>query len=537
MLAHLRRWGTSVLIITALAACGGGGGGDTSTAAPAPAPAPAPSPPVPPVASDPYVIPAGLWAPAPALLPASGNYIITESDDKEFIGQGIDYTYTNQNALLAVTVSGTTIKLDVKGNERWSGVIALPNTLTSLRTGYFGRVSRISNDPANGVLDWGGEGRGCNTLTGWVLIDKVTIANNVVTELDLSFEQRCGIATEATRARVHWTLANANAVVPASPSPIPPALWRADPAAIPATGSYVFVSGAPDAGGVPRDRLYTRSNANLWISGFGGRATLTVDGDQDWRGEFVTMDAVKQLQVGYYPNLRNFPLHNPLFGGLSWNGDGRICFGSAGWFIVDAVTYTGNDITALDLRFEQACSGGVSTIRGQMRWRAGEVATIVGPVNPAPAGLWALPASVVKPSGSYAYISSETGVSIPRFSKLLPLTTLNYYADTIPVATLDMNVDGYRLVFRGIQGLPQLVPGYYADLKDMANLNPTRGGLEINANGAFCSRSLGWVLVEQSTYDASGMTSVDLRFETTCEGSRDVMHGVIHWVKPVATPP
>lgn len=214
----------------------------------------------------PYAIPAAIWRPATALLPAAGNYIYTESDKDDWIGGGQSYTYTDTNALLTVTASGIGVKLDVKAVERWSGVIALPNTLPALQVGYFKDVTHVSNNLAGGVLDWGGEGRGCGNVKGWVVIDKVTIANKIVTELDLRFEQRCGISAAATRAYVHWTLANANALLPASPSPIPPGAWRADPSVVPESGTYVHLSGVQDANNSLRDRLYTRSNAVMWLS-------------------------------------------------------------------------------------------------------------------------------------------------------------------------------------------------------------------------------------------------------------------------------
>lgn len=508
---------------TLLAACGGGG--------PSPATAPVTAPVTP---STPYAIPAGVWRPASSVLPATGNYIYTESDATDYIGAGHSYTYTDQNSLLSVTASGIGIKLSVKGAQRWSGEIAVPNTLPGLQTGYFKDVTRPGNDPAKGALDWGGEGRGCNRLTGWVVIDKVTIANNIVTELDLSFEQHCEGQAPATRARVHWTLANANAVVPASPSPIPPTLWRADPALLPASDSYVYLSGVQDANGAWHDRLYTRSNANIGMDSFEGHARLIINGDQTWSADFATMEAVKRIQVGYYPNMTYYPLNNPLFGGLRWNGENRNCFGMTGWFVVDAVTYAGDQISELDLRFEQACAGATTTLHGQIRWRAGETPVVVGPAFPVPTGLWAPPSNFVAPAGNYVYLSSETAVSVAPFNTVLPLTDLNYVSENTipPSAWVSIAVNGYQARFVGIQGLAQLVPGYYAGLKDFPNMNRTKGGFELTGNGTTCFRSLGWVVVEHAAYAQGELTALDLRFETTCEGSRDIMHGVIHWLKP-----
>ena len=42
-----------------------------------------------------------------------------------------------------------------------------------------------------GGLNWSGDGRGCNRLTGWFVIDRVTYSDSTLTAIDLRFEQRC----------------------------------------------------------------------------------------------------------------------------------------------------------------------------------------------------------------------------------------------------------------------------------------------------------------------------------------------------------
>ena len=39
-----------------------------------------------------------------------------------------------------------------------------------------------------------------------------------------------------------------------------------------------------------------------------------------------------------------------------------------GWFVVDAVTYVGDTLTAIDLRFEQHCEGHAPALRGEIHW-------------------------------------------------------------------------------------------------------------------------------------------------------------------------
>jgi hypothetical protein len=465
-------------------------------------------------------------------LPASGNFIYTESDEDDWIGQGKRYTYTELNSLLTVTASGSTIKLAANAVERWSGVISVPNTLGGLRTGLFTEVKGVGRDPAKGELDWGGEARGCGNLSGWVSIDKLTMSGDVLTEVDLRFEQRCtGITTGATRARVHWTLANVNAIPPASPSPIPPGLWRADPTAVPAAGSYVYLSGAADAKGIVQDRLYTRSNAVLWMSNYAGTINLDVEGDQDWRGDFATMDALRQLKVGYYPNMTSFHRRNPLFGGLSWSGEATSC-GTSGWFVVDSVEYTGTELTALDLRFEQECARGAGPVHGQIRWRAGETPIIAGPASTPPANLWKPPASFQAPAGNYAYLFSDTGNYQARFDKTVPIDSLYHFPPGYSDGLVTVRAGGHHILFRAMEGMRKLVPGYYAGLR-YRNSNPTIGSFNMDPDPG-CLEEESWVVVEQASYVQDELVALDLRFESLCLPQQDKTNGFIHWVKPAA---
>ncbi len=77
---------------------------------------------------------------------------------------------------------------------------------------------------------------------------------------------------------------------------------------------------------------------------------------------------MSQFQPGYYGNLERYPFNNPVRGGLDWAGQGRGCSALTGWFTVDAVTYSGSTLTAIDLRFEQHCEGASPALHGQIHW-------------------------------------------------------------------------------------------------------------------------------------------------------------------------
>jgi hypothetical protein len=66
------------------------------------------------------------------------------------------------------------------------------NSLTRLQVGYYDDLRRYPfHNPTKGGLNWSGEGRGCNTLTGWFAIDAVTYENGQLTAIELRFEQHC----------------------------------------------------------------------------------------------------------------------------------------------------------------------------------------------------------------------------------------------------------------------------------------------------------------------------------------------------------
>ena len=79
------------------------------------------------------------------------------------------------------------------------------------------------------------------------------------------------------------------------------------------------------------------------------------------------MSSIPRLQPGYYPNVKGFPA-NPARGMFQLSGPNRGCNDSLSWFVVDSVTYQGEEMTSIDMRFEHACVGGNGAARGRIRW-------------------------------------------------------------------------------------------------------------------------------------------------------------------------
>ena len=81
------------------------------------------------------------------------------------------------------------------------------NSVSSLVAGYYGNVQRYPfHNPAKGGLSWSGQGRGCNTLTGWFMVDKARYELGTLVELELRFEQRCDNMAPL-RGKMRWSAA------------------------------------------------------------------------------------------------------------------------------------------------------------------------------------------------------------------------------------------------------------------------------------------------------------------------------------------
>ena len=298
------------------------------------------------------------------------NSIRLQSDVNDYIGAGRSYQYSRSNAQLTVTATSGLLTVRVDGDENWSGEFQVPRTLMQFQPGTYANLSRYPfHDPAVGGLNWSGEGRGCNTLRGSFTVSRAIYANGVLEAIDLAFEQFCEGGAAALRGQIHWTSAD-NASPPGPVNPQPAGLWEPAPGATPATGSYVHLrSDSGDYIGGGGTYTYTRPDALLDVTATSGLLHVSVTGSQDWSGDFQAMLSIAQLQPGYYGDLLRYPFHNPAKGGLSWSGEGRGCNTLRGWFVVDSISYSNGELTAVELRFEQRCEGGSAALHGKISWK------------------------------------------------------------------------------------------------------------------------------------------------------------------------
>jgi hypothetical protein len=286
------------------------------------------------------------------------------SDRGDYVGAGRTYSYTQADAIISVHAEGGLLKVEVIGDEQWSGIFRLPGENSRLQTGAYANLQRYSLHDDVGGLDWNGDGRGCASLLGSFAIDTVVNhARDLAPDVQ-HLEQQCNRAAPALRGSVHWRFDDPT-TPPGPATPMPSGLWG--PAFTPGSDNYVYLMSDP-GDYIGQGGSYTYGLDQFVVLEGGGGVTIEVNGSQWWSGEFQAMIGVPQLRAGYYGDLRRFPFHNPAKGGLDWSGEGRGCNELVGWFAVDYVAYADGFLTALELRFEQRCEGADPSLRGAIRW-------------------------------------------------------------------------------------------------------------------------------------------------------------------------
>lgn len=147
--------------------------------------------------------PPGLWTPPADFVAPNENYVYLEGDQGDYILGPRTLLLTANNA--KITLSNTMMNAFRIDTGVWTGDFITMNTLTQVQPGYYGNVMRTTSyNPTRGGLDWNGDGRGCNALEGWFVVDRVTYSSNKITAIDLRFEQHCEGRPAALHGKVHW---------------------------------------------------------------------------------------------------------------------------------------------------------------------------------------------------------------------------------------------------------------------------------------------------------------------------------------------
>ncbi len=333
--------------------------------------------------------PALFWRPAPGVTPSAGNYLYMESDRSDFVGWQGTYLFTPLDSLFSLTSDGLGVRLDVRGDQLWSGNFIAMSGLKQIQAGYYGGQENSEYyNPIRGMFSFGGDGRGCNTATSGVVVDKATYEGTRLVELHMRFEQHCENEPGALRGEIRWSASDVR--VPQGPAAIPATLWRAPAGALPAAGTYLYVhseAGAAMGNGkvglmtAQDSKIFGDTSAQLSPEAYFG---LNVESPTlgRWRAELQAMVGLKQFQVGFYNWTMRFPFQNRAFGGLSWIVNSSGCNSSIGWFAIDKATYVGDTLTAIHARFEHYCETETLASHGEFNWEATPAAIMAARMQP-----------------------------------------------------------------------------------------------------------------------------------------------------------
>jgi hypothetical protein len=210
-----------------------------------------------------------------------------------------------------------------------------------------------------------------------------------------------------------------------------------------------------------------------------------------------------------------------------------------GRFIVDSVAYSGGLISQVTLRFEQSCETTGPAMHGYLRWSRSDATQPPAPGDPSQF-TWSPPAGAVPATGNYLYVQSSSGdyigqgktfVDAPPAYAFAPSGTASFV--TVHVSNPADSGDYWYLNLAARYNQTGLTTGYYPNVEPADGIyNPATGGMSFWGSGRGCNTSLGSFAVDQISYDAQGLASIQVRFVQNCEVNGTPLYGALRWTRP-----
>jgi hypothetical protein len=479
----------------------------------------------------------GSWQSPAGVTPSTGSYVYLTSAPGDSVGNGLTALYTPLDAVITASEAGGLLTINIGGIRIWNGIFSAPAGQATVQSGTYAGLQRYLNAALpSGAMSWS-SAEGCGTLRGWTEIDGITYAGSALGSVDLRFEQACDQSPGTLKGKVHWTAADVR--TPTGPVDPPPSiLWQAPAGSLPASGNYTYIQAdRSDNVGLGIVAAYTQANSQLNVSAAGGGIDVIINGDTKWNTHFQPMAGTTHVQLGYYGGLNranfDFPV-NPAKGGIDVSSGGFGCNTASGGFVVDSISYAGDQLSSLDLRFEHHCEATAEAVRGVVHWTPNDPTIPPGPVTPAPSSLWRPAAGATPSTGTFVYLESENGDLLGNGITTLDVAPPAVINVTAAGAALSLTLSGSRQAsanFVGMSSITQLQAGYYADLQEYPVNNPARGGISWTINGTGCNSATGWLTIDSVAYTGSSLNEIDLRFEMYCDESTAPLRGRVRWQK------
>lgn len=310
------------------------------------------------------VAPKHLWTLAPGLAPATGNFVVLQSDPGMWIAAGGVQVNAEPAAVMAVNASRGKLSVDVTGYEQWGVDFEAMHSLDKLQAGYYGNLGRFPfHNLAKGGLNAFAGGRGCEASNGWMMIDHVAYSGASLDAIELRFAQQCADGSPPLFGSVRWHAADGGVQVPGRAETLADT-WQTTGEVARIAGNYVYIETTAEAlAGETLATLYPADSADLTVLANNASLDILADGDLSWRGWLHAPGWIGRLAPGHYADAVIRTDNSAATGGLT-------CIPSGAWFAIDQVRYDGATLVDISLRFGHRCDGTSTAILGSARWNA-----------------------------------------------------------------------------------------------------------------------------------------------------------------------
>jgi hypothetical protein len=163
-------------------------------------------------------VPGSLWSAAAGTLPASGNYLYVQSTPGDPIGVGKTYLLTPNNATFNVSTTPSLIDptagflsltadsgASLPNQGRFRLEFQTMRSISQLQPGFYDHLLGLpSHNPAFGGLNVDSMVLGCESVTGWVVLDRVTYTNGRPSAIHGRFEQYCDGRSTPLHGEFNW---------------------------------------------------------------------------------------------------------------------------------------------------------------------------------------------------------------------------------------------------------------------------------------------------------------------------------------------
>ncbi len=318
---------------------------------------------------------AGLGIAAPSVRAAT--FLSFTSEPGDYIGGGLTQTLTLADGYFGASRNydnGVSIGFGnpVNGNY-WSLDFAAPGNATLVPGTYEGATRFPFQSPTQPGLDFSGNGRGCNTLTGsFNVLEAAYSPEGEIERFGADFEQHCEGADPALFGQVRFNRAEIDQ------TNLEKLMQLSDKVQQFPTAIY-FLSEPGDYIGQGLEQIFTPADGSFFAyPTYGNLDSLTIGFDPNAGGNSWYLDFAaprgEVLVPGLYEGATRAPFRSPTEPGLDISGDGRGCNQLGGRFKVLEATYgAAREIERFDALFEQHCENELATgpaLFGRIRYNA-----------------------------------------------------------------------------------------------------------------------------------------------------------------------